>query len=186
MKAVKIKRRLARVSKTPKTNMLEGHIQDHNAKHNRSRTKLAFSGAAVFPVVASALAAVSSPGVLVALVFIRILIFTLSFRFTLSDVRRHTNPSGKPENRIQTVDARKGIDIAESTGSGPNRDSDKVDQTGNTKPALHRPSISIKYKPEDIRKAHQCPIPGRSPVNTITLGPDRNGENPRQEDEHGL
>lgn len=117
--------------------MVEGHLQDHNAKHNCRRAKLAFGGAAIFPVVASALAAVSSPGVLVvAFVFIRILVVTFSFRFTLSDIGCHTNPGGKPENRIQRVDACEGIDVAESTGSGPNRDSDKVDQTGDTKPTL--------------------------------------------------
>ena len=181
-----------------KTRGFNKNLQDHNTKHHCSRAKFAFDSTAVFPIVASTLVAVilivGSPSVVLVIVLVLVLIriaIALALRFTLGDIRSDANPSRKPQDGIQNINTCEGVDVAESSGSGPYGDGREIDQTGNTEPTLSRPSIALILDSHESKwgggkKTHQGPIPGSPPIDTITFGPNRNGKSPCQKDEDGL
>ena len=120
------------------------NLQNHNTKYHCSRAELALCCTAVFPIVASTLVAVvilivGSPGIVLVIVLVLVLIriaIALALRFTLGDIRSDANPSRKPQDGIQNINTCEGVDVAESSGSGPYGNGREIDQSRNTEPTL--------------------------------------------------
>jgi predicted metalloprotease len=107
-------------------------IQDDDSNDHGGRTDVALGGTTVLPGVTPTLIAIA-----VFVILIVIVVVGLSFGLPLGHIASDTDPGGEPKQSVQTVHCREGVDVAETTGARPYRYSDKVDQTGDTEPALH-------------------------------------------------
>lgn len=121
------------------------YSQDNHPQNYSSCADLAFTGASVGPVIASAFAAAGAAASIPSARRTRATAgagagvgtrVRTSLTLTLRHIASHTDPGREPQNGVQAVDGCEGINVTEASRAGPHGHGHEVDQAGDTEPAL--------------------------------------------------